>query len=440
MELNTIALIVVTIGFLLILSALFSGMETAMLSLSEVRLRARAESEEQLPRVLQGWLDDPLHVLTTLLIGNNAVNITASALATFLAAGHAGLGLPIAVGGMTLLVLFFGEIVPKSFAKYRPELYVKLLPLLSPFYRVCELLAPIMLWATRRVVRRIGGGDMDASGQATVTEEVIEEMVRVGEAEGSLDPQDVRLLTGVLELDDKVAREIMVPRTEVYALPVDASILDVVDAVRSRGFSRYPVYEEHIDQIIGVLYVKDMFTAMVGAEVGSEPVSLRALLRPPVVYPENLAVADLLVNMKRERVQIVIIASEYGGVAGIVSLEDVVEEVFGELYDEHDRAEQALQEVGERAWTVDGSVTLSDLEERVGVQLDDDEADYETVSGLLMAVARRVPEVGFTHEHLGVVFVVEESDATRLLAVSVTGPAPKDDPPDEGAADGEPGS
>ena len=432
LDANTVTLIALAIGILVVLSALFSGMETAILSLSELKLRARVDAGEDVPRVLRTWLTDPFRVLTTLLIGNNAVNITASALATYLAetllsaAGHTGWGIPVAIGGMTLLILIFGEVVPKSFAKYHPEGYVKLFVVLAPFYLACELFAPLMLVITRFAVER-AGGDLRQLNKVTVTEEDIEEMVRVGRADGSIDAQGARLLTGVLELDAKVAREIMVPRLDVHALPVDAPLSEVLAEVRRTRLSRYPIYRETIDDVVGVLYVKDLLNALSGDDSLAEQAPLADLMRAPMVFPENIPVEDLLRAMKAQRVHLAIVASEYGGVAGLVTLEDIVEEVFGDIYDEHDVKAEPLQRVEEGRWLVEGSVTISDLEDELEVEIGDaDDDTYETVAGLLMKVAGCMPEVGFRHDLLEVSFEVTQVDGTRLLEVEVTHEPPSD--------------
>lgn len=409
-----------TIIILVVLSALYSGMETALLSLSEVRLRARVEDGERLPRMLLSWLDKPNLVLATLLIGNNLVNITASVLATDLTrrlvdpTPYAGWGMPIAVGAMTLLILIFGEVAPKTFAKHHPERYLIALPLLTFSYSFFMPFTRLLVFLTQRVVETMGGEF--ESEKSLVTEEDIEEMVRLGSAEGSIDREATELLTGVLELDDKVAREIMVPRTDVEAISQEASLTDVFATIDSSGFSRYPVYRDSIDNVVGVLYLKDLLKVVLSE--GRDIIRLAEVMRPPMIYPENIPVQDLLVAMKRERVHLAIVASEYGGVAGIVTLEDIVEEVFGDIYDEHDTEQTPIRALSDDTWLVEGVVTISDLEDELGKDLEDDE-DYETVAGLLMKAAGCVPRKGFVHVTQGYSFEVLKTDATHILEIAV---------------------
>jgi putative hemolysin len=435
---DAISLEAVLIPMMVLLSALFSGMETALVSLSEVKLRTQADSGAKMPRMLRRWLEQPNDVLASLLIWNNFVNITASAFATAwtesLLAGseYAGWGIPIAVGFMTLSILIVGEVVPKTYAKHNPEAFATFIPILSPFYAVSYAPMLLLVALTRRAVTWMGGEL--TTERARVTEEDIEEMVRVGTMDGSIDPGATRLLTGVLELDEKVAREIMVPRPDVHAISLNAPIADVLSAVSESGFSRYPVYGESVDDMRGVLYVRDLLAAVLARGPGS--VDLAQTIRPPMILPENMPLPDLLIAMKQSRTHLAIIASEYGGVAGIVTLEDIVEEVFGDIYDEHDVIDAQVRRITEDIWMVDGVVTVSDLEDAIGpgVDLDGVDDDYETVAGLLMHVAGRMPEQGFRHNLQGFELEVVRADATRILEVAVRRIAPAGDTDAEGVS------
>jgi putative hemolysin len=420
---DSIPLEAVLIPILVLLSALFSGMETALVSLSEVKLRTRADSGAKMPRLLRRWLEHPNDVLASLLIWNNFVNITASAFATAatenLLAGSefAGWGIPIAVGSMTIALLIVGEVVPKTYAKHNPESFSTLLPILTPFFAVSYGPMVLLVALTRRIVTVLGGEL--TTERARVTEEDIEEMLRVGTMDGSIDPGATRLLTGVLELDEKVAREIMVPRPDVHAIALSTPIAEVLSAVSESGFSRYPVYGESVDDMRGVLYVRDLLATVLAR--GPEAVDLAETIRPPMILPENMPLPDLLIAMKQSRTHMAIIASEYGGVAGIVTLEDIVEEVFGDIYDEHDVIDAQVRKITDDIWMVDGVVTVSDLEDALGpgIELDGMDDDYETVAGLLMHEAGRMPEQGFRLEIEGFELEVVRADATRILEVAV---------------------
>lgn len=409
---------VFVIAILLVLSAIYSGMETALVSLTDVKLRRRIEGSKKPSRVLTGWRDSPNDVITTLLIGNNLVNITSSALATDLTnklLENSGWGIPIAVGAMTLLVLIFGEVVPKTFAKNNPERYLVFTPVVRASHAIFYPAMKVLVGLTERVVRSLGG---QIQSGAAVTEDDIEELVRMGKSDGSMSPVATKLLTGIFDLDDKLAREAMVPRTDVVALRRDATVDEVLDVVRESGYSRYPVYGENIDDIVGVLYVKDILMQLLD-KTQPEPPNIGVLMRRPLVRAWNSRIQDLLVEMQRERVHLVVLASEYGGVAGIITLEDIVEEVFGPIYDEHDGSEEeSIRHDSNGALVVDGVLPVGELEEELGVEFPEDE-DYETVAGLLMKEASTFPEQGFVCELHGFRFEVLSADATRVLEVSV---------------------
>ncbi len=408
-------------------------MESALFSLSEVKLRGRLESEGKLPKVLQDWLDRPNQVLAGILIGNNLVNITASALATSLAYSvfdgmEGAYAMTIAVGVMTLLILIGGEVVPKTLAKHHPDRYLVFLPIIRFSLIIFAPLTTALVWVTHRVVRVLGG---DVDSEMRVTEEDIETMVRIGKQDGSIDPEQTRLLTGVLELDETIAREIMVPRTEMVVLPIDATVAEIVQRMKESGHSRYPVYEGRPDKIVGMLYVKDLLRAV--ERDGAGQFALDTLLRKALIRPANIDIQRLLVDMKADRVHMCMLVSEYGGIEGLVTLEDIVEEVFGPIYDEHDGAE-AIRELRDRSWHLDGGVSLHDLKNDLDVELGEDE-DYKTVAGMLMKAASKVPEPGFVHEQDGWRFEVLRSDETRVLEVALR-VAPTADRPAAAAAQG----
>lgn len=421
---------VTLILFLIVLSAMFSGMETALTSLTDVRLRRRIEeAKKSPPKMLVRWRDHPGDVLATLLIGNNVVNITSSALATDLTntlLGDSGWGLPIAVGAMTLLVLIFGEVVPKTFAKNHPERLLFLLPIISLVYLLVYPLTRVLTWLTKHFLKFMGG--QPDPGAAIVTEEDIEEMVRIGKSDGSMSPVATKLLTGIFELDDKIAREVMVPRPDMQCVHIDAATSEVVEMVSRSGYSRYPVYRDHIDDIVGVLYAKDFLSAALG-EGCKAPPKVGDIMRKPLVRPWNMPVQDLLMDMQRERVHLAVIASEYGGVAGLLTLEDIVEEVFGPIYDEHDMRTDTLQKVDDTHWIIEGAMSMRELENELGTEFPEDE-DYETVAGLLMKESGSVPETGFVLEFMGFRFEVRRADAMRVIEIGVE----RLEGPDGGAA------
>lgn len=425
---------VILIFVILGLSSIYAAMETALIALGDVKLRVLLEETARPQKILTLWRDRPNDVLATILIANTFANITISALATDMTetmlegTAYGGFGIAFAVGITTLVVLVVGEVVPKTYGKHNPESVLAFLPILHLSYVIFYPFMRVLVRFSHGVVTRLGG---ETSGGSSVTEEEIEHMVRVGKSEGSMSPVSAKLLTGIFELDDKVAREVMVPRTEIHGLSIAASMNDVMDAVKETGHSRYPVHGETTDDIVGVLYIKDYFQAAMQRDRANPP-KIKDLMRKPLVRPWNIGLQDLFMDMQRERVHIAVIASEYGGVAGLVTLEDIVEEVFGPIYDEHDRSVESVQLRGEGEWVAEGVVTMSELENALGTDFpDDEEAQYETVAGLLMQEAGRVPEPGFTLVYQGFRFEVLKADLTHVRQVAIQRIPPQ--PPPESA-------
>lgn len=374
---------------LLVLSALFSSTETAITAVGRGKLMALQERHPSRRRFL-GWLaDDPQRALTVTLVANNLVNIAASAVATSLALdlmGEGGVFLAVAI--MTVLIVIFGEILPKSIAIIRSE---GILILVLPFLRFLSWFFGPLLLATIAVVRGLGKLiRVDISPQhAFVTREEIEQMVTIGEASGALEEEERKMIHGIISFEETRAYEIMVPRTDVVALQQDVSIEDAVQVFITHGHSRVPVFGENIDRITGILYVKDVIPRMVEGEMAA---SVETVMRPALFVPETMRIADLFTLMKNKRVHMAIVVDEYGGTAGIVTLEDLLEEIVGEIQDEYDQEQLPIQKNPDGSYTVQGSVNLEDLSDKLHYPFTSE--DVESVAGLIISLSGRFPSRG----------------------------------------------
>ncbi len=413
------------IAVLLVLSAVFSGTETALLALGEAGVHRYLEGERHPPRLLVLWRQRPNRVLSSLLIANNLVNILASAVATNLAAsalsglgvsGATQWGVALAVGLMTFLIVTFGEIVPKTFARHNADRFVSLFPVTL---LACWLLRPFSAGLERlssRLIRAAGGSD--GSDGPLVTEAEVEAMIRLGTAQGALSGDKKELLSSVIEFSETMTKEIMVPRTDVVGFPVDATLDEVLRTVAERKFSRYPVYDGDLDTVVGILTVKDLLRAL--SEGRKDGFSLRSLVSPKVlIVPETKKIGDLLKDFQAERVQMAVAVDEFGGTAGIVTTEDVIEEIVGEIYDEYERAEEDIQPDGPDRYIVLGRTPIESLTEVFGVTLPDQD-NYETVGGLVLTQAGRLPHVSETVDFAGLRFEVRERSRTRILKLGVS--------------------
>ena len=424
-------LIIALIG----LSALFSASETALLSLGPAGLHQILDEERRYSRLLAWWRNRPNQVLASLLVLNNGVNILASAIATNLtatalqAAGVASIAaysVALAVGAMTFLIVLFGEVIPKTYARQHAR---KLVPFLPLTWLCCTLARPLSVAFERlsvHLIRATGSEIQDGCSQ--VTEAEVEAMIRLGSAQGAFSGEKQQIMSSIIDFSETMTKEIMVPRTDVCGFPLGTTREDVLARVIETRYSRYPVYDGSLDKIVGILTVKDILH--ISPDVGQGAFSLKALAtrRPTLFVPETKLIRDLLKSFQKEHVQMAVVVDEFGGTAGIVTMEDVIEEIVGEIYDEHDDTEQNIRKVGdEGVYLVQARTPLEDIEDLFGLDLPEQD-NYETVGGLVLTQTGRLPERGEVILSSGLRFEVKERTRTRLLTLLVsTAPGQADD-------------
>ncbi|MEZ4459999.1 MAG: hemolysin family protein [bacterium] len=400
-----------------IASAILSAAETALTTLSAAKTQQLIEEEKA--TWLKLWLNSPSKVITAILVGKSLANVVAAALAVDVTRRllsedqfHSG-GLLLAIGLTTFVLLTFAEIVPKAFAKrsYQSVASVLIRVLLVPYY----LFYPIT-WLysqlTQGIVRSIGGGHM-SPGPLTFDE--IEYML---EMNGDHEESDhTRLLRSVVEFPDTVVREVMVPRTDIIAIAVDMPVKEIITTLVTCGHSRLPLYESSIDNIVAMLYAKDLmrYHAEHGTFDGFNPMDAA---REPYFVPESKRIADLLAEFQKQRMHIAIVVDEFGGTSGIITLEDIVEEIFGDIQDEYDVEPSQITELGDDRLLADARIPIYEIEEYYGVELPES-PDYESLGGFLLAQAGNVPQAGDVFEVVGLRFSVVEADAKRIITIAV---------------------
>ncbi len=400
---------------LLVSSFFFAGTETALSSLGEARARALRERLGERGRPLDLWIEEPRRVLSALLLGNNLANIGATALTTQIALGLFGsAALAIVTGVMTFVVLVFGEITPKTLAREDAERWaVPCIRLLRPFY---VALFPA-IWLLDRLslgVSRLVRGDTVAP---PVTSEEIDFLIGLGSELGAISGVKRELLSSVLEFTDLLAKEIMVPRTQMVSLDVEDDLATIVRVVKESEKSRIPVYQGNVDSVVGVLFAKELLGTLSEGS-GEAPFDLRALLRKPFFVPEVMKVSRLMKEMQKRHTHMAIVVDEFGGTSGVVTLEDVVEEIVGEIHDETDSLDGEIRRLADGHLLVEGGCHLRDLEERLDVAFPE-EGDYESVGGFVTATAGRVPPRGTLIRYRGYAFVVRAADDRRVGRVEV---------------------
>ncbi|MDQ7843775.1 MAG: hemolysin family protein [Armatimonadota bacterium] len=405
----------IVLVLLLILSAFFSGSETALLAANKLRLRQLDESGNRRAGLVRRLLAEPGRVVTALLVGNNIVNVALTVFATALLVHLWGpqRGTLYALVGLTLVLLVAGEITPKSIAaKYadRLALWVSrpvawLTVILGPVIRVLSLLSNLLM-------RPLGGRvDLDSP---LVTEEEIRLLVKVGEEEGVIQEEEREMITSIFEFGDTVAREVMVPRIDMVCVADTDTVLDALRVIRETAHSRLPVYHGTIDQIVGVVHVKDLLPYVQDGR-GQTPV--KEASRPAYFVPESTRLDNLFREMRRRKVHLAIVVDEYGGTAGLVTIEDLLEEIVGPILDEYDVEEKLVEPVTDGVALVDGRVSLEEVNEHLNLDLPVGEVD--TIGGFVYSLLGHVPAQGESVTYDGVELVVERLEGHRIARVRV---------------------
>ncbi len=374
---------------LLVLSAFFSASETAITSSGRGKILALMERYPYQRRFFEWLLRDIQRALTIVLISNNLVNIAASAVATSVAILLLGQrGLFVSVAAMTVLIVVFGEIFPKSVAIVRSD---AILAFSLPLLRLLDILLAPFLWIMVHVVRGLGvifKVDLKAR-HPFVTREEFEQMVNIGEESGALEEVERKMIHGIISFEETRVYEIMVPRTDMDAVSSESSVAEAMQIFQEHGHSRVPVYDESPDDIVGILYVKDTIPSLLA---GNLTVPVSTIMRQALFVPESMRVVELFNTMKGRHVHMAIVVDEYGGVAGIATLEDLLEEIVGEIQDEYDKEKPTLLPDEDGSYLVQGHLSLEDLSDFLGSSFESEDA--ESLGGLVLSISGDFPSPG----------------------------------------------
>ncbi|MDI6688882.1 MAG: hemolysin family protein [Actinomycetota bacterium] len=405
------------IGFLtlLVLSAFSSAAETALTSVNRIKVKHMVEEKVSGAAILEALLEHPARFLATILLLNNLVNIGAASLAAVTAA-NLGLSYPavISTGVVTFLVLVYGEITPKTFSAQNAERIALLVA--RPISLLCIVLFPIarlFIFIANMFIRLFGGKTMKEG--PFITEEELKTMVSVGEKEGVIEEQEKEMIHSVFEFGDTVVREVMVPRMDMVCVDSNASSEEVLALFAKEKHSRIPVYEDTVDNIIGIIYSKDLLTQVAK---GNAKIPLKKLVRPVHYIPETKKVSELLRELQRKRQHMAIVVDEYGGTAGLVTIEDLLEEIVGEIYDEYDLEKVMIERIDDNNIRVDARVNLDEVNEILGTNLPDFECD--TIGGFVYNLVGKIPSEREKVDFEGLTFTVEKVVGRRISKILIT--------------------
>jgi CBS domain containing-hemolysin-like protein len=400
----------------LILCGIASAAETALTSVSRIKLKNLIEEGDQQALDIEKLLAEPNTFLSTILVVNSVAVIVASSMATVLALRFSETwGELISSVLISLVVLIFCEITPKTAAVQNPLRWARFL--VGPVHGAAWILRPIV-WLLSTITTffvRLLGGQVKHKGPF-VTEGELRLLVTVGEEEGVLEEEETEMIHSIFEFADTTVREVMVPRIDMVTLASDATVNEAVDLALQGGFSRIPVYEADIgvDEIIGVLYTKDMLKQL---REGHNSYPIRDLVRPAYFVPETKKLDDLLHEIRQNRVHIVIVVDEYGSVAGLVTIEDLVEEIVGDIKDEYDHEENLYEKVNEREYIFDAKINISDFNDLMDTHLGDE--DYDTLGGFVYAQLDKIPGLGDVVDFEQMTFTVLATRGRRITKIRV---------------------
>ncbi|MGN0479569.1 MAG: HlyC/CorC family transporter [Hominenteromicrobium sp.] len=401
--------LIIALVILVILSAYFSATETAFSSLNRIRLKNLAEGGNKRAKLAYKLSDNYDELISSILVGNNIVNIGASSLATvFFISLFGDNGPTVSTVAMTVIILIFGEVTPKSIAKESPEAFAMFsAPIINALNYIFKPVN-ILLVGLKKLV----GKFLKVSSDRTISESELLTIVEEAEHEGGINENESELIHNVIEFDDLEAIDIFTPRVDVEAVAADSDVEEIAQLFIETGFSRLPVYEETIDSIIGIINEKDFHNYVIRSGA-----SLESIIKPVEFIPPSMKISALLKLLQQNKSHLAVIVDEFGGTEGIVTLEDIIEELVGEIWDEHDEIVEAFQKVGENEYLVDCSTDLDKMFAFFGI---DAEAEASTINGWVIEQLDRIPEKGDSFDFENLHVVVEETEYQRAARVRIS--------------------
>ncbi|MFA5928998.1 MAG: hemolysin family protein [Candidatus Margulisiibacteriota bacterium] len=408
---------------LLCFSAFFSAAETSLTTLGKAKLKNLVSKKHKSAKMLEKLLSRPGKLLATILVGNNLVNIAFSVIATTLFIEYIRGKININEASVTLLItlivsfiiLVFGEIIPKTVALVSAERFS--LYLAFPVYLIEFILSPFVMIVNgfSRILIKLSGRSTLDRGQF-ITEEELRTLITIGREEGVLEEEEQQMLAGVFDLGDTVVREIMTPNVDMVSVNVNTPVMEVLEIVSEKGHSRLPVYEEKGENIVGVLNAKDLLRVALGTEN-----SIRALLRPVQFVPETKKINELLKTMRTKRSHIAIVIDEHGSISGLVTIEDILEEIVGEINDEYDDEVEGLKiiKLDEVSYLVDASTNIYDLNSQLKLNIPAHDA-YDTIGGFVTHQLGEIPKVKDKVDYLNLEFEITQAKKQRILQIKIT--------------------
>jgi len=398
---------------LIFLSAFFSGTETAFVSLSDIKIQHLIDLKRRGINLVKKLMNNRQRLIITILIGNNLVNIAASSIATSLAIEIIkSNAIGIAIGIMTCIILVFGEIIPKNIAMHRNEIIaITAAPVLKIMQFIFFPAIIIFEWLTNFISRPLEKNQ----NEPIITEDEIKTVVNIGEEIGEIEQYEKIMIHNIFRFNDLHVNEIMTDRTKIFSINASDNVKDILNEIVSQGFSRIPVYDENKDNIIGILYAKDILQATVESK---NNLNVKDLVRTAMIVPETMVIDKLLSEFKKNKVHIAMVVDEHGGISGLITIEDLLEEIVGDIYDETDKEKIMIKKVNENLSLVKGETEIEDVNRELNLDLNE-KGDYETISGLILSELRYIPEAGEEIDLENCKIKIKKANTRRIIEVEI---------------------
>lgn len=403
---------------LLFASGFFSASETALMALSKLDVRYMIEQNIKGAEKLDKLLEDPNKLLGSILVGNNLVNILASSLATMIAihlsgGSSNGIGVGISTGIMTLLILVFGEITPKSLSTQNAQKIALLV--VSPISIIVKVFSPVvkvLMLVTNLLIKLFGGNP--GKSRPFITADELKTMVNVSHEEGVIEAEEKEMINNVFDFGASCTKDIMIPRTDMVAIEITSTYNDIIELYRKEQFSRIPVYEDSLDHIVGILHIKDLILN----DIEQSQFKIENYLREAYFVHEFKNNDELFKEMRSQKVGIAIVLDEYGGTSGLVSMEDLIEEIVGDINDEYDQGTEDVIKINESEYVVDGSSRIPDINDELNLNIMSD--DFDSIGGFVIGLFDRFPDTGEEIRFNELTFKIEETVNNRINRLRIT--------------------
>lgn len=416
------AIKLITLLLLLLVSAFFSGSEVALFSLDKKKIESNFKKNKILSRYLINLINFPRRLLVTILIGNTLVNVAASIVGVLLALDMAEklsvsteLALTIQIVLLTILVLIFGELFPKVAATKNPVLFSRIVAI--PLYYFNIIIYPATEFITEVIRLSVSKFKLDSSKSAIEREE-IPHLTSISREKGALEEDEHNLISGLVSFGSVTVEEIMTPRVDIVAVSTDVNYEKLIEVITQSGHSRIPLYKENIDEIIGIIFAKDLLPYSRNPDL-RKGLSLDKISRTVLFIPETKLISELLKEFQEKKMHLAVVVDEYGGTSGIVTLEDIVEEVVGEIWDEYDKEENPITKIEENKWIVLGKVSVDEINENLGTEITNDDEEFDTLGGFILNQAGSIPQENFNFVFNNFRYTVKEVQKKRVKKILI---------------------